>query len=187
MMDNFREEVAVRQKPGLYNLMYILCWVIIVLSGIMAFMSLQGVLLAITTTGFDGTAWFNIVLTLLFGLALFLCLRNKDNLKTEFEYTFTNGDLDVSKVMNNRKRKYLTCLNMKNVDAAGPVNSEGFRRLVSMKDVKKHNWFVNREAKLYYFYFTKNQVKHLMVVELSDEMVAMVNKAGYLGFGVWQK
>jgi hypothetical protein len=76
---------------------------------------------------------------------------------------------------------------MKNVDAAGPVNSEGFRRLVSMKDVKKHNWFVNREAKLYYFYFTKNQVKHLMVVELSDEMVAMVNKAGYLGFGVWQK
>ena len=50
--------------------------------------------------------------------------------------------------------------------------------------MKKHNWFLNREAKLYYFFFTKNSVKHLIIVELSDEMIKMCRQ--YLNYGIWQ-
>ena len=52
-----------------------------------------------------------------------------------------------------------------------------------MKDVKKHNWFLNRESNLCYFYFVKNSVKHMIVIEPSDEMVEMAKP--YMNYGVW--
>lgn len=183
MMDNFREEVVVRRKPGLYNLMYMLSWVAMILGAVLALIGLQNLIMMVLNGSFD---LVSLIMVLVFGGTAFLVWRNKDSLKTEYEYTFTNGDLDVSKVLNNQKRKYLTSLNMKNVEAAGAVNTPAFQRYVSMSDVKKHNWFLNREAKLYYYYFTKNQVKHLIILELSDEMVELTRKANYMNFGVWQ-
>ena len=43
---------------------------------------------------------------------------------------------------------------------------------------------MNREARLTYFYFQKKGVKHVIVLELSDEMLDMLRP--YLKFGVWQ-
>ncbi len=183
MMDNFREEVVVRRKDGLYNLLYMLSWAVLVLSVIMAMIALQGFLMMIMSGSFD---LVNLAVLVVFGGLAFLIWRKKDELRTEYEYAFTNGDLDVSKVLNNQKRKYLTCLNMKNVDAAGAVNTPAFQRYLTMKDVKRHNWFLNRDAKLYYFLFTKNQVRHLMIVELSNEMVELVKQPKYMNYGVWQ-
>ena len=184
-MDNFREEVVVRHKPGMYNAIYYLSWLLIVLSGLIALTQLMTLTQAFAG-GFSVGAIIQVVVMLLFGGAAFLLWRNKDELRTEYEYSFTNGDLDVAKVLNNSRRKYLTSLPLKNVEARGEVTHQSFQRYVTMKDVKKHNWFLNREAKLYYFYFTKTSVKHLLVLELSDEMVALVKSRGYLNFGVWQ-
>ena len=89
-------------------------------------------------------------------------------------------------VLGNSRRRYLTRLPLKSVEACGLVTDPSFNRYVSMRDVKKHNWFLNRDAKLYYFYFTKNSVKHLIVIEPSDEMVEMIRSRNYLNYGVWQ-
>lgn len=182
-MDNFREEIAVRRNSGLYSVFYVLCWIMLIISGLFAMISLSMVMQMFTT----GFALGPIITLVVFGGMAFLLWRNKDELKTEYEYSFTNGDLDVSKVLNNSRRKYLTSLPMKSVEACGPVNTPAFQRYLSMKDVKKHNWFLNRDAKLYYFYFTKNSVKHLIVVELSDEMIELVRKPNYLPYGLWQE
>lgn len=182
-MDNFREEVVVRRKPGLYTLLYYLSWVFMVIAALIAVMSINGVLSGLSTGEFD---FFSLILLVVFGGSAFLLWRNKDTLRLEYEYSFTNGDLDVAKVLNNSRRKYLTSLPMKNVEACGDVTHQSFQRYLSMREVKKHNWFLNRDAKLYYFYFTKNAVKHLIIVELSDEMINLVKARGYLNFGVWQ-
>ncbi len=58
-----------------------------------------------------------------------------------------------------------------------------FQRFTNSKDVKKHNWFLNRDSDLCWFYFVKNGVKHIIVIEPSDEMVDMMKP--YLNFGVW--
>ena len=47
-------------------------------------------------------------------LAVLLFLR-RDRLKTEYEYTFTNGQLDFAQVYNNKKRKNLGTMNLRNV------------------------------------------------------------------------
>ena len=50
---------------------------------------------------------------------------------------------------------------------------------------KKHNWFVNRDAKLYYFYFQRKGVKHAIVLELTDEMIRMIRSKNYLPRDAW--
>ena len=182
MLDNFREEVVVRHKRGVYTLMYYLSWVLIVVFGLIALVGLMNIMNFFTTGEFN---LLSVIMLVGFGGVAFLLWRNKDEMRAEYEYAFTNGDLDIAKVLNNSRRKYLTSLPMKTVEAAGPVTDGSFQRYVTMKDVKKHNWFLNREAKLYYFYFTKSNVKHLVIAELSDEMIQMIRARNYLNFGVW--
>jgi len=89
-------------------------------------------------------------------------------------------------VLNNAKRRYLSEINMKIVDSIGSVNHPSFKRYLNDKTIKRHNWFLNRDANLTYIYFTKNGVRHLAIIEPSQEMLNMINSRGYLNFGVWQ-
>jgi hypothetical protein len=187
-LDNFREEVAARHKQGTYSFLYFLCWLFLSISGLIGLIGFWGTFNSLANLFNGGTFDFmSLILLVVFGGCAWLLWRNKDELRVEYEYTFTNGDLDVSKVLNNSRRKYLTNMPVKTVEACGPVNTPTFQRYLSMRDVKKHNWFVNRDAKLYYFYFTKNSVKHMIMLELSDEMNALIRKPNYMNYGIWQE
>ena len=180
-MDNFREEVAAKRNRAFSNLAYAMAWVAMILSALVAMMFFS----SITTNFSVGT----IVGFLIFGGLAALIWFKKDNLRIEYDYTFTNGDLDVGKVFGNARRRLMTSLSMKDVQAAGMVSHQSFQRFMNDKTVKKHNWFVNRGANLSYFYFEKENdrhetVKHAIVLELSDEMIALLKP--YLKFGVWQ-
>ena len=74
---------------------------------------------------------------------------------------------------------------MKNVEAFGRVNSEKFKRYLNMPDVKRMNWFLNREAELYYFYFTKDSSRKMIILEPSEEMVSNIKL--YIPRGAWQE
>ncbi len=177
-MDNFREEVAFKRNRTLNMIAYYFCWVMLVVFGVTALLNLSFIM--------NGNFELSLIIsTVIFGALAFLIWRYKDELRIEYDYTFTNGDLDVGKVFGNSRRRLMTSLPIKNVEACGPVTDPSFQRYLTMKDVKKHNWFVNRDACLYYFYFVKNEVKHVIIVELSDEMIQMIRP--YTGFGVWQE
>ncbi|MDD3409713.1 MAG: hypothetical protein PHY12_02780 [Eubacteriales bacterium] len=167
-MDHFMEEVVVKHKKGAQEAMYYFATVMMVLSALMGFMSLTNIIYNFNIYGL-------VMALLLCGAAVLLFLR-KDRLRTEFEYTFTNGDMDFAQVFNNQKRKSLGTMRVKNVEAFGPVNSEGFRKLVNMPGLKRKNWFLNREAELYYFYYQKDSNKNMIVLEPSSEMVDMIRK-----------
>ncbi|MBQ7306655.1 MAG: hypothetical protein IJW85_10625, partial [Clostridia bacterium] len=65
------------------------------------------------------------------------------------------------------------------------VNSNSFQRYVSMKDIKRNNWFLNRGSELYYFYVQKENNKRLIVFEPSEEMVSYIKF--YLPHGALQE
>ena len=181
-MDNFHEEVASKYNKTPNNILYALCWVAIVLFGILAMIGLSSLM----ALQFSVAA---VVYLLLFGGLAVLLWFKKDNLRVEYDYTFTNGDLDVGKVFGNSKRRLMTSLKMANVEAAGKVTDSSFQKILDDNTIKKHNWFVNREADLTYFYFVKKNdknenVKHCIVLEISDLMLDMCKP--YLKFGVWQ-
>ncbi|MBQ9408944.1 MAG: hypothetical protein IJU28_06095 [Clostridia bacterium] len=184
-MDNFKEEIVVKRHSGLNTAVYYMSWVFIVLFGLWGIINVYGVLGSIGQgQGFD---WVALLIALVMvGIAVLLFLK-KDELRVEYEYTFTNGTLDVSKVMNNSKRKYLAEIPLKLVESCGSVNHPSFQRYLNDKTLKKHNWFLNRESDLIYLFFSKNSVKHLAIIEPSPEMQQMMRSKGYLNYGVWQE
>ena len=175
-MDHFKEEVVLPRNNLLGNILYVLCWVGIVFFGLYGMLMLQMVMFA------PGLA--TILLTLLTIGAAVLLFFFKDNFKVEYEYSFTNGSLDFAKVLRSAKRKELGSMNVANVSACGHVAHASFQRFLSMKDVTKRNWFLNRDGNLFYFYYVKDNKKNMIIIEPSEEMVEMIRH--YLPVGVYQ-
>lgn len=176
-MDRFLEEVVKKRNRTMEEVLYVLSLVMMVVFGLMGFMSLQMLMVA-----FDVPTLLSTVL--LIGMAVYLFFY-RDKLRTEYEYTFTNGTLDFAMVFNNRKRKSLGSLNVAKVDAFGKVESGSFHRHSNTPGIKHLRWFLNREAELYYFVFSKNGQKSLLVFEPSEEMVGYIKH--YLPFGAHQE
>ena len=175
-MDNFKEDIVTSRSTLLNNVLYALCWVMIVVSGIYAFLLLQVLMVSFSVA--------TLLVTLLSAGCAVLLFFAKDNLKTEYEYTFTNGSLDFAKVLRGAKRKELGSMNVANISACGHVAHDSFRRYISMKDVEKKNWFLNRDGNLFYFYYVKENKKHMIVIEPSEELVQMM--IPYFQAGVYQ-
>jgi membrane protein YdbS with pleckstrin-like domain len=174
-MDHFMEEIVVRKNKFSQEMLFYLANIVMVLSAAVGFMMLQWLFTSFSVQ-------LLIIVVFLLGSAVLLFLY-KDRLRTEYEYTFTNGDLDFAQVYNNKKRKNLGTMRVKNVDSFGPVESDGFRRLISAPGAKAKNWFLNRGAKLHYFYYVKDATKRIIVFEPSEDLVAYIRK--YLPHGVY--
>ncbi len=180
-MDHFLEEVVVKRNNTLNRILYYFSWVVIFVAGLAAAWGLNVVMYSMST-GFD---LMSLIFTLLSaGIAVYTFFFH-DRLLTEYEYTFTNGSLDFAEVYNNKKRKSLGSLNVKTVDAFGKVSSGSFQRYVNMPGIKRMNWFLNRDAELYYFFFSKDSNKKMIVLEPSEEMVALIRQ--YIPRGVYQE
>ncbi len=176
-MDRFLEEIVVKKNKAVNEILYALSMVVMILSALIGMMYLNVIFYAFSV----GVL---IVTVLNLGIALLLFLF-RDRLRTEYEYTFTNGDMDFAQVYNNKKRKSLGSLKMNRIDAFGKVSSASFQRYISMPNIKKTNWFLNRGAELYYFYFQKDNNKRIIIIEPSEEMVQYIKV--YLPRGAWQE
>lgn len=183
-MDQFLEEVVSKRNKGAQTAAYLLANLAWILLAVYAFLMFQNVTWALTSEGM-GTSFFISLIMLLIsgGLAVLIFLR-RDRVRTEYEYTFTNGQMDFAQVFNNKKRKSLGTMNIRNVEACGLVSSGSFQRYINMQGIKRTNWFLNREAELLYFFFQKDNQKRIIIIEPSEEMVAMIKRS--LPQGVWQ-
>ena len=177
IMDHFLEEVVIKQKNTLNRIMYYFSWVVMILAALFASMTLSSLSMQFS--------WMSVVMMLLSaGVAVYIWFFH-DRLLTEYEYTFTNGALDFAEVYNNKKRKTLGSLNVRNVEAFGKVNSDSFNRYLNMPGLKRMNWFLNREAELYFFYFSKDSSRKMIILEPSAEMVDCIRQ--YLPRGAYQE
>jgi len=176
-MDHFLEEVVTKRNNTVNRILYYLSWVIMIIAAVFASLTL-GTL----TMNFNWMSVITIVVSA--GIAVYIWFFH-DKLLTEYEYTFTNGSLDFAEVYNNKKRKSLGSLNVRNVEAFGKVDSESFRRYINMPGIKKMNWFLNRDAELYYFYFTKESDRKIIIMEPSEEMVSYIRQ--YLPNGAYRE
>lgn len=184
-MDHFMEEVVTKKKRTVDEILYLISWPALVLTAIMGLMMISSTLTAILNGIPFGQLIFGLLIGLLnAGMAVFIFLFH-DRLRTEYEYTFTNGDLDFAQVYNNKKRKSLGSLKIKNVEACGKVSGSAFQRYITMPGIQQTRWFLNREAELYYFFFQKDSSKRIIICEPSEDMMAMVKQ--YLPRGAWQE
>ncbi len=168
LQDDFKEDIVCSRSTTLSNIMYILCWIFIVLLAVYAFLGLQILMISFSLP--------NLLTLLLSAGAAVALFFFKDYLKVEYEYTFTNGNLDFAKVMRSARRKELGSMNVKKLTACGHVAHESFQTYISMKDLVRRNWFLNRDGNLFYLYYIRDNRKHIIIIEPSEEMVALIRK-----------
>ena len=145
MTDQFREEAVSSRNQTFPSIMLGLSWVLLVFSALYGFMWLQNALYAFAQSGVQSGLISLALALVLLGAAVMIFLF-KDRLRTDYEYTFTNGILDFAAIYNNKKRKALGSMNLKNIKACGKVASGSFNRYINLPGIKRSNWFVNREG-----------------------------------------
>lgn len=164
--DLFREESVSKVNTTWSTIAYILCFVGMVFFGFLAFNFLiflfSGVLKVWTIVG--------LIVTVAIAVGFYF-LRN--NQRIEYDYTFTNGTLDIAKVVNNNKRKKLLTAEVKDFEIIAPTSDDGFERMLNHPGIKKLNYFLNRGGGLYYGIFTHEGDKTILVFEPSEEMVKL--------------
>ena len=96
-MDRFLEESVSKHHRAAEEVLYYASWVVMIVSAILAFMYLNVMFYSFSIS--------MLVMTLVFtGIAVYIFFFH-DRLRTEYDYTFTNGSMDFAQVFNNRKRK----------------------------------------------------------------------------------
>jgi len=175
-MDNFHEEIVVKKNRGLNNALYVVLWAFLIVFALTATIYLSAIL-----RGFD--VYTLVVLLVSLGMCALIWWK-KDDLRMEYDYTFTNGEMDFARVLGQQKRKSLGSMRVRNVEALGYVKHSAFQRYVSMPGVEKLNWFLNRDADLFYFYFQKDGKKRMIVIEPSEELVKLIKQ--YAAHGAFQ-
>ena len=93
-MDRFLEESVSKHHRAAEEVLYYASWVVMIVSAILAFMYLNVMFYSFSIS--------MLVMTLVFtGIAVYIFFFH-DRLRTEYDYTFTNGSMDFAQVFNNR-------------------------------------------------------------------------------------
>ena len=184
MMDQFLEQVVTKRNQAAQTVAYIFAWIALILMGFMAFLQFTSITAVLSQYGLGLEFFITLAQLVVFGGLAVLMYIYKDRVKLEYEYTFTNSQLDFAQVFNNKKRKNLGTMNIKNLEACGLVSSGSFNRYINMQGIKRTNWFLNREAELLYFYYQKDGQKRIIIIEPNEEMIALIKRN--LPQGVWQ-
>ncbi|MCK5128212.1 MAG: hypothetical protein KAQ68_00055 [Clostridiales bacterium] len=169
-MDNFLDVIFVREKRGLYNLLYYLASLVMVLLGITAAVTLSFVYV-------DGKidVIYTIIFVLSAGLA-FLIYWQRGNIRIDYDISFTNGFVEIAQVANNTKRKELVKFNMKDVEVAELASSPNYNRYTSMKNYKKIKVFLNKDSKKFFIVVRVQDATHLITMEYNKELVELMKQ-----------
>jgi hypothetical protein len=99
-MDNFYEQLNKTEKSSVYSIMNILSYLFFVLAAIFlcSFYFLYS------------------AISLILGLILFFI---KKKFLLEYEYTYTNGEIDIDMIVEKKKRKKVISFNVKDIQAYG--------------------------------------------------------------------
>ncbi|MCM8901492.1 hypothetical protein KVG29_09700 [Caldicoprobacter algeriensis] len=166
-MDYFHEESVTKVNAGLNSIIYVICYIGMV---IFVLFALQGLI-----TIMNGIINIPVIaITLVCGALAYGCFVLKNNQRIEYDYTFTNGILDIAKITNNSKRKKLLSVDVREFEVIAPISDEGFKRMLHHKGIQnRYNYFLNRGPGLYYGIFTQDGVKSMLVFEPSDKLVEL--------------
>lgn len=172
--DVFHEEIVVRKNRGFSNALYAFLNIFMYITAILGTMNLLNIFTAIGNTQ---VLLSTIISFLGFGGVAVGIYFYKDNLKTDYEYSYTNGILDIAKVINNKKRKELLSINAsKELELLAPIMTNGFDRYQNMSDIKKVNAWLNRDIKKHFAIIRKDSQKIMLIFEPRDQFVDVVKK-----------
>ena len=105
-----------------------------------------------------------------FGLIWFL-YRIITNTNAEYEYCFTNGALDVDKILNRRKRKRIADLNARTIEKMASAKDPEFARLMQDSAIKKVYACSHKDAEdLYYILYEGAKGRRVLLFNPNEKI-----------------
>ncbi|MBZ4647496.1 MAG: hypothetical protein PWR27_1529 [Petroclostridium sp.] len=91
----------------------------------------------------------------------------------EFEYSVTNGELDVDKIIAQRRRKRILSIHCKEFDIVAPVHDEKYKREFTNVNIKKSIDAMSsmNAENLYFAVFTLDGQKARLIFEPTGKML----------------
>jgi hypothetical protein len=86
----------------------------------MYFLAGVGLIFGLLSFGVIPIASILAIILIIGAIVLFF---TKKNFYVEYEYTFVNGELSIDKILEMRRRKEITCFNIKSVELIAPEDS----------------------------------------------------------------
>lgn len=143
-MDNFYEQFVSTKESGLYKLAKILVYFLGGLSALYLFVG-------------------NFIFCIISAAGALLCYFSKKQLYVEYEYIYTNGDIDIDKIMNKAKRKRAVSFNLRDIERIAPLDSDD----IKYSDFKPENTFD--------FFTDKNESKKYAVLLVKGGQKIQIN------------
>ena len=166
-MDIFIEEMVERKRTAkdvaiVFGLM--------VLSVIFAYLLLVEVFSLIPQLGS--------VLFLLTAGVIYIAYRFSMSLNVEYEYLLVKNEIDIDKIMNRKKRKRLTTVNLKGLEAFGRCGgNREYERLSGDISVKKiYACKKKNDENNYFVVYFENSMRVMTVFSPSEKIVEVIEK-----------
>lgn len=163
--NNVKEEIITKRGKALAMFLYVIMLLSAVFFGLIGATSLMGV---VTQNGFSLEALISLVI---FGGGAALMWFGKDYLKVEYEYSFTNGVVDIAQVINNRRRKELISFKTREVELVAPIDDPKLHNIEQRPGIKKVKAVLNADSRIYFAVFRKNEQQYLVYFEPSEEFL----------------
>lgn len=116
-------------------------------------------------------------LVFLIGAAILInILKNK--FYADFDYAIVSGSIRFSKIIKNKKRKFIAIFDAKDIDHMGKIGSKTFMNYMKMSDVKKivltSNRVPNEGCDFYYIAVVVKGVRTLFVLECTKHLLYVI-------------
>ncbi len=183
-MDSYIEQSVSREKDKAKPVLYGLCWSAVILLLIPAMFFASGVFGNNPDT--LDVNWLNLVLTCAVLAVAFGIFRWKDHLRMEYDYVLRGTVLEISGIYNARRRRMLAEIPLERIQQMGPITAAQIQKLSKHPRMKHHNWCLNMDAHKYYLIYMKENIRHTVFLEFSDEMIVAIRKSGKLSGDAWR-
>ncbi|MCX7695553.1 MAG: hypothetical protein N2Z71_07610 [Caloramator sp.] len=159
-MDKFYEQHLGTEKNSLYGVFTILMF-------FFGFLAVISIFFILTTFMFNIRM---IVITVLLALFAYVMMLIRDKQYSEFEYIFTNGNLQIDVIYNKRRRKTLVDIDIKEFEAFGS------ERDMKLPNGTKKEIFIpwNCKEDRYVFVYNKGG-KKVGYIAPDEEMLKLIN------------
>lgn len=116
------------------------------------------------------------LMLLLVAAIIYLTYKFVMKINTEYEYTVTNCEMDIDRIINKRTRKHIETVNLRLIDDFGLCGSPREERYLSDKQYKKIIASASVREGYAFIAYTKDDKKKVLFFTPSDEISEYIRK-----------
>lgn len=140
------------------------------------------VFVGVTVVGFIGVfgmalPYMGGIIALIIAAIVYGIYMLATSINLEYEYIFTNGAVDIDKIINLRKRKRMVSFDIREIELFSTGKNPEYQKYLQNRDIKKFYACHDRKSEdVYFVIFTMNSIRSMLLFNPNEKMVKEFEK-----------